>query len=83
MSPRRGRGPVERFHTQAVAGQQERLLVTIPDAEGEHAQQSLDDRFTPVQVSQQEHFGVRGRPELKAGRFDLVAELRGNCRFRR
>jgi hypothetical protein len=65
----------ERLLADAVARQQEPLLLLVPDGEGEHAAQRLDAALPHVLVEGEDGLGVGLRLELEASALQVLAQL--------
>ena len=56
---------VERLDAEAIARQEARALALVPDREGEHAAQPLDERRPFGFIQAQDHFGVAVRSKRR------------------
>ena len=68
-------GPVERLDAQRIARQQQRALLGVPQAEGEHAAQLLHHVGAAVGIELQQHLGVGAAAEGVAARGQFLAQL--------
>ena len=66
---------VEWFDAEPVAGQQQPAARAVPDREGEHAAQPLDQPLPFVLVKVDDHFGVALSAETMAAGLQPGAEL--------
>ena len=73
---------VERLDPQSIAREPEPLRDAVPDREGEHAAQPLDDRRAPFLVPLEDDLGVRPEWNVRPSAWTPAAR-RGSCRFRR
>src|SRR5580704_7895605 len=70
------RGVVEEgLHAHTVASQKQLLGNDVPDREGEHAVETLDDLVTPLQISAQHDLRVATGLEVMAEALELVLQL--------
>ncbi len=74
--PPRRLGEVERFDAEPVAGQDQPPPGPVDQPDREHADQVVDETFTPVRVRHQDHLGVAGGCEGVPGAPQLLAQLR-------
>ncbi|MCY1505642.1 hypothetical protein D9M68_398620 [compost metagenome] len=66
---------VQRLDAHAVADQQQLLRTQIPDGEGIHAVELLDEGFAPFDIGAQHHLGVAASLEAVAETLQLGAQL--------
>jgi len=66
---------VQRLHPQPVAGEEQLLPPPVPDAEREHAVETLGKLVAPLQVSAQHDFRVAAGLEVVTELLQLVAQL--------
>jgi hypothetical protein len=66
-----GLGVEQRLDAEAVAGEHEPALGRVPQREGEHAAQALDEARPPLQVGVGQHLGVRARAQPVTGGREL------------
>ena len=70
-----GRCAFERLYAQAVAGEKQRLVVAIPDGEGEHAVEALEAAGAPLPPGGEDRLGVALGDEGVPLRLQLGAKL--------
>ncbi len=68
-------GVVERLHAEAVAREEERLAVAVPESEGEHAAEAFHAALAPCLPRVDDHLGVALRPENVSERHELGDQL--------
>ncbi len=68
-------GVVERLDSERVACEEELAFHRVPDAESEHAAESIDNFVAPPPVTEENHLGIAVRQESLAERLELAAEL--------
>ena len=70
---------VERLDPEAVARDEERLRLLVPEREREHAAQPLEAALAPLAVGAQDHLGVGARAEAilaeQPAQLDVVVDL--------
>lgn len=66
---------VEGFDAVGVAGQPQGALGGVPEGEGVHAAQALEQVFAPVPVAVEQDFGVAVGMENAAGALQLLAQF--------
>src|SRR5208282_893519 len=65
----------KRFHSQAIACQQQPPFAAIPNGERKHATQVVEEPEVVLLVKMQNGFGVAVRPELMAPRQEIRAQI--------
>src|SRR6266480_1298318 len=65
----------QRLLAEAVSRQEQALVARVPDREGEHAAQAMDDLAPPVLISAQQHFGVGIAREAVTEPSELLSQL--------
>ncbi|MNC31745.1 hypothetical protein D3C75_800770 [compost metagenome] len=66
---------VQGFDAQAVAGQEQALVVALPDGQGKHAVELGQQRRAPGVVALEQHLGVAVGPEAVAQGLQLLAQF--------
>ncbi|MNO50300.1 hypothetical protein D3C76_406710 [compost metagenome] len=66
---------VQGFDAQAVAGQEQALVVALPDGQGEHAVELGQQGRAPGVVALEQHLGVAVGPEAVAQGLQLLAQF--------
>ena len=70
-----GAGVNQRLLAETVAGEEQAILLRVPDGEGEHATQPPGQVCTPLAISVQQDFAVAARAEDVALSFETAAEF--------
>ena len=66
---------VERLYAEAVACQEQRFLIAIPQREREHATEALDTGFAPLFPGMHDDFSIAARAEGMAQRLQLGNQI--------
>src|SRR5512135_1428406 len=73
--PLRQQRVVERLHAEPVASEEQRLPITVPQREREHAAEALDAGFAPLLPGVDDHLGVALRMKAVPTARELRNEL--------
>ncbi len=68
-------GVIERLDAEGIANQPQRPLAPIPDGEGEHAVQALDEALAFIEPPEEQDLAVAGGTEDGAPSFERFAQL--------
>ena len=71
----RGLGVVQGLDAQPVAGEEQRLPLSVPDREGEHAAEPLHAPLAVLLIEVHQNLAVRCRREPMSLRLELGSEL--------
>ncbi|MCY1423672.1 hypothetical protein D9M71_393940 [compost metagenome] len=66
---------VQRFDAEAVAGEEQALVVALPDGQGKHAVELGQQGRAPGVVALEQHLGVAVGPEAVAQGLQLLAQF--------
>ena len=68
-------GIVEGFDAHGVAGDEEALAWGVPDGEGEHAVEFIEDVVAPLEVAEDDDFGIGAAEERVAELEEFLADF--------